>query len=202
MVSWYYSSYFWIMVGTKLIKDLKLEINKYIGLPYWKNTLKDGKIIKEGFMGGKGNAKDIALKTVELANRKNLKLLNLTSQEIYNFQKKNKIGIDCSGLVCQLLIFYGDLINKKVNLNPRKTSADMLTSAPLSKQITDISNVQTGDLVRQKNGHHVLFIIEKNNDVIIYVDSSRENRGVHYGEANLADSNFENQGIFRLFLFD
>ena len=190
------------MVRTKLIQDLKLKINKYIGIPYWKNILKNGEIIKEGFMGGKGNAKDIALKTVELANCKNLKLLNLSEKEIYNFQKKNKIGIDCSGLVCQLLIFYGNLIGKNISLNPRKTSADMLTSTPLSKQIIDISDIQTGDLVRQKNGHHVLFIIEKNNDVITYVDSSRENRGVHYGQANITDINFENQGIFRLFFFD
>lgn len=190
------------MVRTKLIDELKLEINKYIGLPYWKNVLKDGKIIKEGFMGGKGNAKEIALRTVELANLKKIKLLDLSNQEIYNFQKKNKIGIDCSGLVCQLLFFYGELIGKKINLNPRKTSADMLTSNPLSKQINNKNDIQTGDLIRQKNGHHVLFIVEKNDDVITYVDSSRENRGVNYGEANLTDSNFENQGIFRLFLFD
>ena len=190
------------MVGNKLIKDLKLEINKYIGLPYWKNVLKDGKVIKEGFMGGKGNAKDIALKTVELANLNNLKLLELSNQEIYNFQKKNKIGIDCSGLVCQLLIFYGNLIGKNIELNPRKTSANMLTSTPLSKQITDISDIQTGDLIRQKNGHHVLFIIEKKDNTILYVDSSRDNRGVHYGQADLTDSNFENQGIYRLFFFD
>ncbi len=189
------------MVGTKLIKELKLEINKYVGIPYWKNVLKDGKIIKEGFMGGKGNAKDIALKTVELANNQNLKLLNLSEKEIYNFQKKNKIGIDCSGLVCQLLIFYGNLIGKDINLNPRKTSADMLTSKPLSKKINN-NDIQTGDLIRQKNGHHVLFVVEKNDSVITYVDSSRENRGVHYGQAKLTDSNFENQGIFRLFLFD
>lgn len=190
------------MVGTKLIKDLKLEINKYIGLPYWKNVLKDGKVIKEGFAGGKGNAKDIALKTVELANLKKIKLLNLSEKEIYNFQKKNKIGIDCSGLVCQLLNFYGNLIGKNIDLNPRKTSADMLTSKPLSKPIISKADIQTGDLIRQKNGHHVLFIIEKDNNLITYVDSSRENRGVHYGQIDLTDSNFENQGIFRLFLFD
>ncbi len=190
------------MVGPELINQLKLEISKYIGIPYWKNTLKDGKIIKEGFMGGKGNAKDIALKTVELANQENLKLLNLSEREIYNFQKKNKIGIDCSGLVCQLLIFYGSLINKKVDLNPRKTSANMLTSNPLAKQITDYSQIKIGDLVRQKNGHHVLFIIEKKDNIILYVDSSRDNRGVHYGQADLTDPNFEDQGIYRLFLFD
>jgi len=189
------------MVRSELINQLKLEISKYIGIPYWKNTLKDGKIIKQGFMGGKGNAKDIALKTVELANLKKIKLLDLSEREIYNFQKKNKIGIDCSGLVCQLLIFYSQLLGKKIDLNPRKTSANMLTSNPLSKEI-DNTDIQTGDLIRQKNGHHVLFIIEKNNNLITYVDSSRENRGVHYGQIDLTNPNFENQGIFRLFFFN
>lgn len=190
------------MVRPELINQLKLEISKYIGIPYWKNTLKDGKVVKEGFMGGKGNAKDIALKTVELANQKKIKLLNLSEKEIYNFQKKNKIGIDCSGLVCQLLIFYGQLLNKKIDLNPRKTSANMLTSSPLAKQITDFSQIQIGDLVRQKNGHHVLFVIEKKDNVVLYVDSSRDNRGVHYGQADLTDPNFNNQGIFRLLFLD
>ncbi|MDD4937839.1 MAG: hypothetical protein PHX34_02360 [Candidatus Shapirobacteria bacterium] len=186
------------MVRYKLINQLREEINHYIGLPYSKNILKNGKIIKEVFMGGKGNAKEIALKTVEIANLQNIKLLDLSSQQIYNFQKKNKIGIDCSGLVCQLLIFYGNLINKKINLNIRKTSADMLTSTPLSKEIKNYNDIQTGDLIRQKNGHHVLFIIDQQGDIINYVDSSLSGRGVKYGQFNLTDKNFDNQGIYRL----
>ena len=186
------------MVRTKLINQLKEEINHYIGLPYSKNILKDGKIIKERFMGGKGNAKEIALQTIDLANQQKIKLLELSPQEIYNFQKKNKIGIDCSGLICQLLIFYGNLINKKIDLNIRRTSANMLTSAPLSKEIKNYKDIQTGDLVRQKNGHHALFIIDCQNDIINYVDSSISGRGVRYGQANLNDKNFDNQGIYRL----
>lgn len=189
------------MVRIELITKLQQEINKYIGIPYWKNTIKDGKIIKSGFMGGKGSAKEIALKTVELANLQKIKLLNLSEKQIYNFQKKNKIGIDCSGLVSQLIIFYGSLLNKKIDLNPYKTSADMLTSHPLAKKITN-SNIQTGDLIRQKNGHHVLFIIQKNGNIVDYVDSSREGRGVKYGQADITNKNFDNQGIYRLFFFD
>lgn len=190
------------MAGTELINQLKLEINHYIGIPYWKNTLKDGKIIKEGFMGGKGSAKEIALKTVELANQQNIKLIDLSAQQIYNFQKKNKIGIDCSGLACQLLIFYGQLLGKEIKLNPRKTSADMLTSNSLSKEIKDFANIQTGDLIRQKNGHHVLFVIKKSGNNIDYVDSSKDGRGVRLGQADLTDKNFQNQGIFRLLFLD
>lgn len=190
------------MVRNELIDQLNTEISHYIGIPYWKNIIKDGKIIKEGYFGGKGNAKDIALKTVELANSQNIKILNLNPKQIYNFQKKNKIGIDCSGLVCQLLIFYGNLLNKKISLNPRKTSADMLTSTPLSRKITNQKDIKTGDLIRQKNGHHILFVINKDKDIITYVDSSRLGRGVRYGQANLTDKNFQNQGVYRLLFLD
>jgi hypothetical protein len=180
------------MVGTKLIQ-LKEEIKHYIGLPYWKNKIVDGKIVKEGFKGGKGEGKEIALQTIELANDKNIKLISLSSKEIYNFQKKNHIGIDCSGLACQLLNFYFD-----AKLNPRKTSADMLTSAPISKQITDLNDLKTGDLVRQKNGHHLLFIIEVIGNIVYYVDSSFSGRGVRYGKFDINDKSFTNQGFWRL----
>jgi len=184
------------MARTKLIQ-LKEEIEHYIGIPYWKNKLKDGKIIKEGFLGGKGNCRQIATETIRLAQKQKIDLVKLNNQEFYNFQKKNHIGIDCSGLACQLLNFYFE-----ANLNPRRTSANMLTSIPISKEITNIKKLQTGDLVRQKNGHHVLFIIEKQGNIINYVDSSFSGRGVKYGKANLTDKSFINQGFFRLFFLD
>ena len=178
------------MVRTKL--ELQQEIEKYIGLPYSKNILKDRKIIKEQFLGGKGNCLQIATETIRLAQKQKIDLTKLNNQEFYNFQKKNHIGIDCSGLACQLLNFY---FNSE--LNPRKTSANMLTSTPTSKEIKP-NEIQTGDLVRQKNGHHVLFIIEKDDNKIFYVDSSREGRGVRCGQANLNDKSFKHQGFFRL----
>lgn len=179
------------MVRNKL--ELKQEIEHYIGLPYSKNILKNGKIIKEQFLGGKGNSRQIATETIRLAQKQNLDLTKLTDQEFYNFQKKNHLGIDCSGLAVQLLNFYFG-----TELNPRKLSANMLTSAPISKEITDQNDLQTSDLVRQKDGHHVLFIIEKQDNIITYVDSSREGRGVKYGTADLTNKSFIHQGFFRL----
>ena len=184
------------MAGNKL-DLLKQEIQCYVGLPYSKNILKDGKIIKEQFLGGKGNCRQIATETIRLAEQQKIDLTKLSSQEFYNFQKKNHLGIDCSGLVSQLLNFYFD-----TKINPRKTSADMLTSAPISKQITDLNDLQTGDLVRQKNGHHVLFIIEKQGNIIYYVDSSFEGRGVKYGQSDVTDKTFIHQGFFRLFFLN
>lgn len=172
------------------LNELRQEILKYIGIPYHKNIPKI--ISLDNSLLGKGNAKEIALKTIELANKNNLKILDLSPKQIYNFQKKNKIGIDCSGLACHLLNFYFDS-----KLDVRRTSADMLTSTPLSKKI-DIKDIQTADLIRQKNGHHLLFVIEKIGDKVIYVDSSLKGRGVHYGEFETTDKTFPNEGIFRL----
>lgn len=179
------------MVGNKL-DLLKLEISHYLGLPYSKNILKDGKIIKEQFLGGKGNCRQIATETIRIAQKEKIDLTKLSNQEFYNFQKKHHLGIDCSGLVSQLLNFYFE-----TKLNPRKTSANMLTSAPLSQEIK-AKEIKTGDLVRQKNGHHVLFIIEKQGNIITYIDSSREGRGVKFGKADTASKKFEHQGFFRL----
>lgn len=185
------------MARTKL-DQLKQEIEHYVDLPYMINIIRDGHVVKERFLGAKGHWKEIEKETQKLAKKNNIDLKKLNHQRLYNFQKKHKIGIDCSGLVTQLLIFYGKILGKKINLSPRKTSADMLTSEPLSFKIEDINDIQTGDLVRQKNGHHVLFIIEKNGKNISYVDSSFWGRGVKYGEADLTDPSFDNQGIYRL----
>jgi hypothetical protein len=175
------------MVRVKL-NELKQEITKYIGIPYFSNI---HHLAADNILVGKGTTKEIALKTVEYANSENVKLLEFSPQQIYNFQKKHGLGIDCSGLVCHLLNFY-----QNANLDVRKTSADMLTSAPISKLVSDI---QTGDLIRQQNGHHVLFVIEKIGQKIIYVDSSLSGRGVRYGEINLPeDQDKLSQGVFRL----
>lgn len=177
------------MVRTKL-EELRKEILNYIGIPYHTNIPKV--LSKDNVVVGKGNAKEIALKTIEIANNSNIKLINLSAQEIYNLQKKNKIGIDCSGLACHLLNFF---FNQKIDV--RRTSANMLTSPPLSRRI-DVHDIQTADIIRQKNGHHVLFVIEKINNTVIYVDSSRLGRGVRYGEFEIDDQNFKHEGAFRL----
>lgn len=189
------------MVGSKLTEKIKQEADHYLDLPYMINILRDGKIIKERFQGGKGHWKDIEKETQRLAKLEQINLKKLNPRQLYNFQKKHKIGIDCSGLASQLLIYYGKLLGRKITLNPRKTSADNLTSLPLSQKITDFDDIQTGDLIRQKNGHHVLFIIERKGKLINYIDSSFDNRGVKYGQVNLTDPLFDNQGIFRLVQF-
>lgn len=183
------------MVGNKL--DLfKLEVNHYLGLPYFKNT---GRWTNHGNNAqvGKGTAREIAFQTIELANQQHLKLVNLSAQQIYNFQKKNHLGIDCSGLACQLLLFWAEINDRHLGLNPRRVSADMLTSSPLAIPI-NLATTTTGDLVRQRQGHHVVLIIENCGDTIDCVQSSLSLRGVVRSSISISDPLFFNQGIYRL----
>lgn len=179
------------MVRNKL-NLLKKEIEHYLDLPYSINILKDGKVITEQVLGAKGNWKDIKIETTKIAQEEKVDLSILDKQQLYNFYKKHNIGIDCSGLASQLLNFYF-----QSKLDPRQTSADMLTSTPISKEIKP-DEIVTGDLVRQNNGHHVLFIINKDGNKINFVDSSFSGRGVKYGSADLTDKSFVNQGFYRL----
>ena len=166
------------------------------------NTLRDNKVVNEKFMGAKGTWQQIEAETKRIANLEKINLKKLTKKQIYFFQKKHNLGIDCSGLATNLLIFYGKLINKEVNLDVRKTSANLLTSNNLSKKIENYNDIKTGDLVRQKNGHHVLFITEKKNNTIYFVQNSIKSRKVTKGNFKLNDPSFENQGIYRLLFFN
>ena len=179
------------MVRNELINKLKEEILHYIGVPYWMNTLKAGVVIKSGFKGGKGTSQEIAIETITKLQKEKYDVLSLNSQDIYNFQKKNKIGIDCSGLTSNLLNFI--LKNKSIDfqIDQFKTNANMLTSSPLSKKIDNYDDIQTGDMFRVDNGKHVIFIIEKLDNIISYVQSSNKTftRGVHYGNMEIIDKN-------------
>ncbi len=177
------------MARSKLINDLKTEILHYIGVPYWINIIKNGIIVKSGFKGGKGTSQEIAIETITKLQKDKIDVLNLNSQDIYNFQKKNKIGIDCSGLTSNLL--KNILKNKNIDfqINQFKTNADMLTSEPLSYKIEKYEDIKTGDMFRIDNGKHVIFIIEKIEDTLSYIQSSNKTftRGVHFGNMEILD---------------
>jgi len=162
---------------------VRSKLNEYLGLPYFTNSGRHKVMSPNNALVGKGSAHEIALETIDLANQQNIKLLDLTSKQIYNFQKKNHLGIDCSGLVCHLLDLKYDV---------RKTSANMLTSSPISSPVTTL---QPNDLIRQKNGKHVLLVLEVNKDLITYVHSSKDTKGVVVETKNIKD--IPNDGFWR-----
>jgi len=117
----------------------------------------------------------------------------------YKQLKKNKQGIDCSGLAYHLLDFYAQLrglgsvyehlIGTDNKRGVRRVSANLLTSHPNSFPLISISDIQTGDLIRLDSGKHVLFILENTGNLIRYIHSSNKTkiRGVHLGEIKITD---------------
>ena len=186
------------MAGIEL--DLiKSEIYKYLGIPYWSNKLKDGVIIEEGILGGKGTCEQIAQATIDIAKTQKIDLLKLDSIEIHNFQKKNHIGIDCSGLVYHLvdkLYFYktgssvfDHLVGTDNQHGPRRVSSNLFTDKINARKIDDYNDIKTGDLIRINQGRHVIFIINKEKNQINYVHSSDKTKisGVHLGQVTIVD---------------
>jgi hypothetical protein len=160
-------------------------INQYLNLPYRINKpyLKSD----NNALVGKGSIQEIIETTKQFAKKQNIDLTQLSDKELYNFRKKNNIGIDCSGLVCNLLGIK----------NKRKTDANMLTSTPLSTKIK-LENIKKGDLIRQKQGKHVLLVTQVTPQNIEYIHSSRENRGVKIQKTSKNNLDFFKEGIWRI----
>jgi hypothetical protein len=178
---------------------IKAAIAPYLGIPYFINSPKN-KDQDSNAKVGKGNFEQIAKLTIQKAKLTNTNLTNATPKEIYQFQKKHHIGIDCSGLAFHLLNTLSIyLFNQDLNLiligtdnqkGVRRLSAQQLTSPPNAVEIKDFHNIQTGDLIRMNQGKHLLFVIEKINHKINYVHNSQQTkkRGVHLGQISITDS--------------
>lgn len=160
-----------------------------INCPYFSNKIRSGIVVFSGFMGGKGNFDDIKkeLKRVVSVNP------SLRSkQDIFKLAGKNRIGIDCSGLVYR---FMAELVRLKyqncevLNLEQvlpngiYRTNADKLTRGSHAVKINLYSKTRLGDLIRINNGRHVAVVLENKKNVITYIHSSKVTKesGVHTG---------------------
>lgn len=178
------------MVRSNLDK-LKHYIDSYIGIPYWSNKLKNGIIVESGPFRGKGTAAQI--------KRITPKTVSANQIDIYRFQKKHKIGIDCSGLAYHLLNFWFKLhtnssvktkiIGTKGIFGPKRVNVQMLANPQNSIKINNLSDIKTADLIIINGQKHVLFIIEKNGNQIFYVHNSHKTKktGVHFGTITITN---------------
>lgn len=173
------------MVGPKLKKELEAEIKNYLGLPYFANS-KDNPNQRLAVQVGKGNWQQIKKYTAALAKKQKINLSKLNPQQLYNFQKKNHIGLDCSGLAYHLSdklyqlkfkkTIRPHLIGTENKTGPRRISSNLLTSPKNAIPVKSFDQIQTGDLIRSDLGRHVLFVIKKINNKIYYVHSSKKTK--------------------------
>lgn len=188
---------------------LHLDIaGKKVRCPYWRNKI-DKRIW--GPFGGKGKPEQLVQATLDVAKMQKVNLGDLSIRQIENFMKKNRIGIDCSGLAYWLL----DVLDKEKGGNGleddipgakgrflTRASVEMLTNDEVSKQINKISDVKVGDMIRVQEGKHmaVTIRIRKVKDQIkelVYAHSSNltKVKGVHTDKILIKnpDGGLENQ---------
>ena len=80
------------------------------------------------------------------------------------------------------------------NINYKTSGSQEEPAMFIGNTVINNNNKTIGYLVIQIP----LFVIEKIGDKVIYVDSSLKGRGVRYGEFDITDPNFPNNGAFRL----
>lgn len=217
------------MVRTQL-NHLFDEILKYLGIPYFAN-FGQRVISSNNALVGKGTAQEIALQTIVFAKKEKVDLTKLDNTRLFNFQKKHHLGIDCSGLVFNLLSVITDkmdnLVGTEGKTGVRRLSANLLTSLPNAHPIS-LDQVKPTDLIRADGGKHVMLVIKVEKNRIDYIHSSQFTvvNGVHLGSIFIKNkklplekqeftditkdglnfsSNFDSQkgdGFYRLFLFD
>lgn len=180
----------------EMYRQLPFEHQK-ISCPFWMNNLKEN--IKGPF-SGKGTPKQIVYATKLIASNQNMNLENITKEKLRKFMEKNRIGIDCSGFVFHLANYLDKenggtgLANKLLKNNHLpswraawRINADLLTSSKYTKEIS-LENVQSGDLIRVRGGHHVLFVVKVKGGLIIYAHSSAKTtvkEGVHLSKIEI-----------------
>ncbi len=180
-----------------------LEIAAHrVRIPYWRNRfLVNGKRI-QGPFGGKGIPGQIRSITLKKAKQKKISLKRMSSEEVHAFMRSQKIGLDCSGFVFQVLAFLKPKFWKKLqwgsgkSLNPiRRFSAADLTSERNSKSILKTGEIRKGDLIAlsldNKSGKidHILIVVDVSPKKIIYAHSSTKTKvtGPHLGEIKIAN---------------
>ncbi len=151
---------------------LPLDTKTAVPCPYFKNTH-----ISNGIrvLVGKGSPRDIADEITELAHKERVDIRSISKDKIRDFLIEKKIGIDCSGLVAQILFAIDSSSINKIHINRKKgsvfknwitnrfrkienISVMTLTSFDNSDIVDDMHKIIPGDLIRTRNGKHVLLV--------------------------------------------
>lgn len=174
-------------------KYAEMEIDELvINCPYWMNKFKDGKVAIRGFANGKGSAEEIREELIRrLKSLSHESQFELTIENLVKFAKRERIGIDCSGLIYKVLdellhLGYGNTNYKNLDNifsgGIDKTNVKRLTSLQYSREIKNIKDFKLGDMIRLWGGKHTAIIILNNQKKILYAHSSSLStkiQGVH-----------------------
>lgn len=161
-------------------KNLNLG-DKKVQCPYRMNT--DGTRVGLKVFLGKGLPTEIEEEAVLIAKRDKIDLSHLSVEGIREFLRENGLGVDCSGLIANILNVSdkqrvkklatrvaGNIIRRFLaGLRPvENLSVEGLTHPENSLKCKQWHDVLPGDMIRTRNGKHALLIKE-----IEYTDSEK-----------------------------
>ena len=179
---------------------------KKVRCPYWMDKIKRGIV---GPFGGKGTPEQIVEATLAAAKKERINLDSFSASQIRTFMKKNRIGLDCSGLAFNLL----DVLDKERGGNGLvddipgargkflvRANVRMLTERRVAGIIPKVADLKVGDMIKlhsRRRIKHILVVVEIKRDrkskieEIIYAHSSPGTKisGVHKGKIVVGDEN-------------
>lgn len=143
---------------------------------------------------GKGNPEEIATATMEIAKLERVNLEKASGGMIREFMLQHGLGVDCSGMVYNILSYAGINLDKILDFkNPErkgKFRAAAFTFAGRASQIIDFREVKSGDLILiiNKSGHysHVALILEKQGWQIVQSTAMRYSMGVFVDKLDIS----------------
>lgn len=185
---------------------------KKVTCPYYINNKKFRQRMGLRVLIGKGNPNEIEKESLIYEKLRGVDFNNMTEEEIREFLRKSRIGIDCSGFVVHVLDKWLRL-NKKRHLwkyirYPRQSlyrkiarwlrpveniSAKILTNDENTIKVKNLNNVKPGDLIRYKlpkrgkslqEPYHVMLITEVKKEKGRVEDFTFVNSTMQYGEGN------------------
>lgn len=143
---------------------------KKIATPYFINI---GHIKDLRVMVGKGTPVEIEMEAKIWAQLKGIDLDELSDQEIRDFMRQRKIGVDCSGFVFHTLNSIGTKFKVpnqtlwrrfKFWLRPAENFGADIMTGPLNTTKIELKDVRPGDLIRSKTPRqeidHVMLVTE------------------------------------------
>lgn len=196
-------------MNNNIERTLKLYIKDYtemdingtiINCPYWMNKIVSGVVKIRGFENGKGEIISIKNELIKrLANLADDAKFSIIGLNLQKFAKRERIGIDCSGLVYRILDelvrlkYYNCKVNSITDIfkgGINRTNAATLTSDIFCNKVSDIGNCRLGDLIRINGGKHVAMIVDLKDRYIEYIHSHGRTKvqGVHRERIKIIDS--------------
>lgn len=161
---------------------------KKVPTPYRRNEAGSFQKVGPEFQG-KSSPEVLTETTIKLSKEQNFNLDKASVEEIRQFMKRNRLGIDCSGFAYRTLNY---LVQETTGKNLEafglphvgRTNVSRLTSDEFSIPIENFANSQAGDIIRLNSGGdilHALVILDTENGIITYAHSSSVTNpdGVH-----------------------